>query len=77
MDFKEIVEMLLKHPKIDVNHQDRAGSTILIHAASKGFVGVVEALLDGGTDPKIEDNQGGRAIQRAIDRDKYAVVLNW
>lgn len=74
MDFKEIVEMLLKHPKIDVSHQDRAGYTILIHAASKGFVGVVEALLDGGADPEIEDDQGGRAIQRAIDYDKYAVV---
>jgi len=74
MDFKEIVEMLLKHPKIDVNHQDRAGYTTLIYAASEGFVGVVEALLDGGADPEIEDDQGGRAIQRAIDGDEYAVV---
>lgn len=74
MDFKEIVEMLLKYPKIDVNHQDRAGYTTLIYAASKGFVGVVEALFDGGADPEIEDDQGGRAIQRAIDEDEYAVV---
>ena len=74
MDFKEIVEMLLKHPKIDVNHQDRAGYTTLICVASEGFVGVVEALLDGGADLEIEDDQGGRAIQRAIDDDKYAVV---
>ena len=74
MDNKEIVEILLKHLKIDINHQDRAGYTTLIYAASKGFAEVVETLLDDGVDPKIEDDQGGRAIQRAIDADKYAVI---
>lgn len=74
MDYKEIVELLLKHPRIEVDHQDRAGYTALIYAACWGFVGVVEALLDGGADPEIEDDQGGRAIQRAIDDNEYAVV---
>lgn len=74
MDHREIVELLLKHPNIEKDHQDRAGYTAMNYAACAGYVGVVEALLDGGADPEVEDDQGGRPIQRAIDDNEYAVV---
>ena len=51
---------------VDVDTRDiRSGMTPLMAAASKGFVDVVEALLEAGADAKAEAKGGTSAIQQA------------
>ncbi|KAH7394274.1 ankyrin repeat-containing domain protein [Phaeosphaeria sp. MPI-PUGE-AT-0046c] len=61
------VNELLKHPKIDVNHQDNSMYTATHYAALYGYVDTLSLILDAGANTELQDDQGGRALQRAID----------
>ena len=71
-----IVRQILSHPDIDVNKRNR-WCTPLTEAARDGSLSVVEALLDHGADPEIQegaDNASGTPLNRAIDYGHLNVV---
>jgi ankyrin repeat protein len=53
-----VVEMLLKHPKIDVNIPDADGRTPLMCAVQGGHEMVVKMLLEKGADPSAKAFRG-------------------
>ena len=60
---------------VDVDTRDiRSGMTPLMAAASKGFVDVVEALLEAGADAKAEAKGGTSAIQQAANAEVARVL---
>jgi uncharacterized protein len=56
----EVVRFLLGQPraKTNINHHDENGRTALWQACCRGRGGAVRALLEGGADPTIADNNG-------------------
>ena len=71
-----IVRQLLAHPDIEVNKKNN-WNTALTAAARNGFRSVVEALLDHGADPEIQegaDGASGTPLNRAIDYGYVNVV---
>ena len=44
-DMREIVQELLRHPRLDVNRMDHKGRTVLMHASAMGLTRMVELLL--------------------------------
>ncbi|KAL8939033.1 MAG: hypothetical protein Q9216_003582 [Gyalolechia sp. 2 TL-2023] len=68
--------LILSHPEIDVNKKSR-WSPPLTNAASGGYFLVVEALLDHGADPELQegaDEASGTALNRAIDYGHAEIV---
>ncbi|KAL8680364.1 MAG: hypothetical protein Q9186_003443 [Xanthomendoza sp. 1 TL-2023] len=75
-DNAHLVRQVLSHPDIEVDKRDH-WSTPLTKAAKAGSVSVVEALLDRGADPEIQEgpnHAGGTPLNRAIDYGHLAVV---
>lgn len=68
------VKELLQHPNIDVNHQDGSQYTATHYAALYGYVDTLSLILDAGADTELKDDQGGRALQRAIDYGQFDAV---
>lgn len=72
----DIVRQILAHPNCDVNKRDY-WSTPLTSAARAGLTRIVEALLDHGADPEIQEgpqHASGTPLNRAIDYGHAAVV---
>ncbi|KAL8960007.1 MAG: hypothetical protein Q9193_003220, partial [Seirophora villosa] len=72
----QIVRQILSHPSVNVNKRD-SWCTPLTNAARNGCLYVVEALLDHGADPEIQEGEqqlGGTPLNRAIDNGFAAVV---
>jgi len=73
---KEVVELLLNHPNIDVNARTEEGITALIIAAELGYKDIVEILLNY---PKIDVNaqyeKGTALIRAAFNNHKEVVEL--
>ena len=72
----QTVRQLLSHPGIDVNKRNH-WCTALTEAAKEGFLTVVEALLDHGADPELQegaDSASGTPLNRAIDYGHIAIV---
>ena len=72
----KIVGQLLCHPKIDVNKSNKA-TTPLIVAATRGYLSVVETLLEFGADPTKPGDEywaSGTALNRAIDNGHVSIV---
>ncbi|KAL8722852.1 MAG: hypothetical protein Q9225_000739 [Loekoesia sp. 1 TL-2023] len=72
----QIVRQILAHPDIDVNKGDD-WCTPLTNAARDGCVSMVEALLDHGADPEIQEvpkYSGKTPLNRAIAYGHIAVV---
>lgn len=59
------LRLLLADPRVNRNCVDRDGDTPLLHAAKEGLELVVEALLEGGADPHLEDADGKTALDLA------------
>lgn len=75
-DNPQMIRQILAVPDVDVNKRDH-WSTPLTNAARAGSVSVVEALLDYGADPEIQEGPkyaDGTPLNRAIDYGHLAVV---
>lgn len=59
------VKLLVTHGA-QVNVRDEMGKTALVHAANRGDVEVVEALLQAGADASIPDEKGTTALMYAL-----------
>lgn len=72
----QTIRQILSHPDVDVNKRNLT-CTALTEAARSGFYSVVEALLDHGADPELQegvDNASGTPLNRAIDYGYVPVV---
>ena len=71
----QVVRQILSHPDVDVNKRDHC-CTALTEAAQSGSLSIVEALLDHGADPEIQeaDCNRGAPLNRAIDYGYAAIV---
>jgi len=71
----KVVDMLLKHPNIDVNIRDNLGVTALICASENGHLKVVDMLLNHpNIDVNIQGNNGVTALILATQNGHKAVI---
>lgn len=68
------VKLLLQTGRIDVNHKDEDGCTPLIHASSRGKIGVVRELLNAHASIDLPDNKGRTALSHAAESGKKGMV---
>ncbi len=70
----EIMDLLIAH-QADVNKKNpQDGSTVLMVAASEGYIDVVELLIDAGADVTARDNNGQTALDLAMQGDHSEVA---
>jgi mono/diheme cytochrome c family protein len=69
------VEPLLAENRNLVNATDRAGSTLLHHAAGFGTVGTMALLLDAGADVNAKNRRGSTPLHWAIDDEAKVRLL--
>lgn len=73
-DRADLVQMLLLH-NVPPNTKAKGGVTALHLAASKGHIGCVRALLEGGADFSIKDDYGYDSLAKAERSKKREAVL--
>lgn len=64
--YKKIVKKLINNDKLDTQTQDPKGMTALMWGCKKGYIDIVETLLDANVDVNIQDIHGYSAISWAI-----------
>jgi hypothetical protein len=64
-NFKELLRLCDVH---GVDHRTPVGATLLMMAARAGNPALIDALLDQGADPGVEDEFGHTAWQHAVNR---------
>ena len=67
-DYAETVKILVRYGA-DVNRRNARGETALLLAARNEFQKIVDLLVQAGTDPLIEDNDGNKAIDLVVKED--------
>ena len=72
----EMVEILLKHPSINVNLQDVNGMTALYLAAREDHYEIVQTLLDAGASIDVVDFHAGRSPLRCAAERNYHETVN-
>ena len=73
-DQADVVQLLLLY-KVQPNTRAKGGYTPLHHAAYKGHVECVRALIEGGADPKLLDEVGNDAFVKAEKTRKKEAVI--
>ena len=71
---KDMVQLLLADPRIDVNIQNEYGDTSLIWAAAKGYEDIVALLLDKGADVSLRSNKELTALDYAQSNENPGVA---
>lgn len=69
----EKVKILLAE-EVDVNEQDKNGSTALMSAALNGHINIVEILLAAGADMKANDKSGKTALIYAENKGYIQII---
>jgi len=71
----EIFDLLLAHPKVNVDNANQDGDTALHFAASVSNVIGFQKLLDKGANPSVVDNEGKSPLHRAAhERDGCPII---
>lgn len=68
------VRKLLKHPKIDLNTQDKYGNTLLHFLAAQNESGFLKMALEQGANPNIQNSEGCVPLVSAARWDSKACV---
>ncbi|XP_056900121.1 BCL-6 corepressor isoform X3 [Takifugu flavidus] len=71
---KEVVLYCLENRVCDVNHRDYAGYCALHEACARGWLTIVQHLLDYGADINCSAQDGTRPIHDAVENDHLDVV---
>uniref|UniRef100_A0A3Q1IX86 Osteoclast-stimulating factor 1 n=1 Tax=Anabas testudineus TaxID=64144 RepID=A0A3Q1IX86_ANATE len=64
---KDVVELLLSQPNVEVNQQNKLGDTPLHAAAWKGYSDIVEMLLNKNARIDIKNNENKLALEMATN----------
>uniref|UniRef100_A0A8C6LTQ3 Osteoclast-stimulating factor 1 n=1 Tax=Nothobranchius furzeri TaxID=105023 RepID=A0A8C6LTQ3_NOTFU len=75
---KDVVELLLSQPSVEVNQQNKLGDTPLHAAAWKGYSDIVELLLNKNARTDIRNNENKLALEMATNAQStlaYVTVI--
>ncbi|XP_077583746.1 BCL-6 corepressor isoform X2 [Stigmatopora nigra] len=74
LGYEEVVLYCLENRVCEVNHRDYAGYCALHEACARGWLGIVQHLLDYGADINCSAQDGTRPIHDAVENDHLDVV---
>ncbi|CAL1546351.1 unnamed protein product [Lymnaea stagnalis] len=69
-----IARLLIEKHKADVNHKNKRGVSVLIHAADKGFTRIVQVLIDSGASLSYATVSGWSALLKATRNKDFETV---
>ncbi|KAA8592724.1 hypothetical protein FQN60_018179 [Etheostoma spectabile] len=64
---RDVVEVLLSQPNVELNQQNKLGDTVLHAAAWKGYSDILEMLLNKDPRTDIKNNEGKLALEMATN----------
>ncbi|XP_072300911.1 BCL-6 corepressor isoform X3 [Eucyclogobius newberryi] len=74
LGYEEVVLYCLENKVCEVNHKDYAGYCALHEACARGWLNIVQHLLDYGADINCSAQDGTRPIHDAVENDHLDVV---
>uniref|UniRef100_A0A8D2ZJR8 BCL-6 corepressor n=1 Tax=Scophthalmus maximus TaxID=52904 RepID=A0A8D2ZJR8_SCOMX len=74
LGYEEVVLYCLENRVCEVNHRDYAGYCALHEACARGWISIVQHLLDYGADINCSAQDGTRPIHDAVENDHLDVV---
>ncbi|XP_023806262.1 BCL-6 corepressor isoform X2 [Oryzias latipes] len=74
LGYEEVVLYCLENKICEVNHRDYAGYCALHEACARGWLNIVQHLLDYGADINCSAQDGTRPIHDAVENDHLDVV---
>lgn len=69
------VELLLETPLANIDHRDARGRTPFSLAAERGFVQIMQLLIEKGADPHIPDNEGHTGLWWFL-KERYVLSIS-
>jgi uncharacterized protein len=70
----DVIQELLKAPRIFVNAKDQQGNTAVLLAAQRGHAEAVDALIAGKADLNLDNNDGMTALMYAAQNGYLRIV---
>ncbi|XP_035376730.1 BCL-6 corepressor isoform X1 [Electrophorus electricus] len=74
LGYEEVVLYCLENKVCDVNHRDNAGYCALHEACARGWLSIVQHLLEHGADINCSAQDGTRPLHDAVENDHLDVV---
>ncbi|XP_005995319.1 BCL-6 corepressor isoform X2 [Latimeria chalumnae] len=74
LGYEEVVLYCLENKVCDVNHRDNAGYCALHEACARGWLSIVQHLLEYGADVNCSAQDGTRPIHDAVENDHLEIV---
>lgn len=74
LGYEEVVLYCLENKVCDVNHRDNAGYCALHEACARGWITIVQHLLEHGADINCSAQDGTRPLHDAVENDHLDVV---
>ncbi|XP_064165937.1 BCL-6 corepressor-like isoform X2 [Anguilla rostrata] len=74
LGYEEVVLYCLENKVCDVNHRDNAGYCALHEACARGWLSIVQHLIEHGADINCSAQDGTRPLHDAVENDHLDVV---
>uniref|UniRef100_A0A2D4MA52 Uncharacterized protein n=2 Tax=Micrurus TaxID=8634 RepID=A0A2D4MA52_9SAUR len=74
LGYEEVVLYCLENKVCDANHRDNAGYCALHEACARGWLSIVQHLLEYGADVNCSAQDGTRPIHDAVENDHLEIV---